>query len=305
MKIVFAGSPAYAVPALKKLVDNGKNVIAVITQPDKPTGRKQVLTPTPVKEYALSQGLPVYDFKKIKENVATLQALQADIMITCAYGQILTQSVLNCFPRGVWNLHASLLPKFRGASPVQSAILAGESHTGVTVMKTELDLDTGDILLVKRCEIGSLTCGELSEKLSVLSAEAAVEAVELLERGNVQLLMQNEASATLCKKVNKSDAKIDFTAKAEHICRVIKAFSPAPAAYCTLNGCNLNILNAVVAEADGGKTGEVIRADKHGILVKCGEGAIIITELQPAGGKRMKAGDFVNGRKIKVGDVLE
>lgn len=305
MKIVFAGSPAYAVPALQKLMESGKNVIAVITQPDKPVGRKQILTPTPVKEYALSQGLPVYDFNKIRENVSVLESLQADIMITCAYGQILTQSVLNCFKRGVWNLHASLLPKFRGASPIQSAILAGESHSGVTVMKTELDLDTGDMLLVKRCEIGEMTCGELSEKLSYLSAEAAVEAVGLLEKGNIQLLMQNEAQATFCKKVIKSDAKIDFNAKAQHICRVIKAFSPAPAAFCTFNGANLNILNALILKGFEGKTGEVIQADKHGIAVKCGEGAILITELQPAGGKRMKASDFVNGRKIKVGDILE
>ena len=305
MKIVFAGSPAYAVPSLKKLIDGGKNVIAVITQPDKPTGRKQILTPTPVKEYALSVGLPVYDFNKIKENVSVLESLQADIMITCAYGQILTQPVLNCFKGGVWNLHASLLPKFRGASPIQSAILAGETHTGVTVMKTELDLDTGDILLVKRCEIGDMTCGELSEKLSYLSAEAAVEAVELLEKGNVQLLVQDEASATLCKKVNKLDAKIDFNGKAAHICRAIKAFSPAPAAFCTFNGSNLNILNCEVLQEFEGKIGEVVRADKHGIVVKCGEGAVNITELQPAGGKCMKAADFVNGRKIKVGDILE
>lgn len=305
MKIVFAGSPAYAVPALKKLLKSGKEVTAVITQPDKPTGRKQILTPTPVKEYALSQGLTVYDFNKIRENISVLESLQADIMITCAYGQILTQGVLNCFKKGVWNLHASLLPKFRGASPIQSAILAGETHTGVTVMKTELALDTGDILLVKRCEIGQMTCGELSEKLSLLSADAALEAVELLEKGNVQLLMQNDAQATLCKKVNKSDARIDFNAKAGHICRAIKAFSPAPAAFCIFNGANLNILNAEVAAGFNGKIGEVIRADKHGIAVKCGEGAINITELQPAGGKKMRAADFVNGRKIKVGDILE
>ena len=305
MKIVFAGSPVFAVPALEKLIEAGKEVVAVVTQPDKPVGRKQVLTPTPVKSYAISKGLPVYDFKKIRENCPTLSALGADIMITCAYGQLLTKEVLNCFMGGVWNIHASLLPKYRGASPVQSAILGGESHTGVTVMRTELALDTGDMLLVKRCEIGNLTCGELSAKLSALGAEAALEAVELLEKGEPQLLMQDDAVATYCTKIKKEDGKLDFSATPQHMCRLIKAFSPAPAAFCNFNGAILNIYNAGVGTLSGGKAGEVLAADKRGIAVSCGNGSILLTELQPAGGKRMKAADFVNGRKIKVGDLLE
>ncbi len=305
MKIIFAGSPEFAVPALKKLLESGKQVVAVVTQPDKPVGRKQVLTPTPVKAFALSVGVPVYDFKKISENYDTLRALGADIMITCAYGQILTEEVLNCFKGGVWNIHASLLPKYRGASPIQSAILGGESHTGVTVMKTERALDTGDILLVKRCEIGNLTCGELTEKLSVLGAEAAVEAVELLESGKTQLLMQDDGKATYCKKVKKEDGKLDFSNFPQHICRLIKAFSPAPAAYCNYNGSVLNVYNAELCALTGGKQGEVLQADKRGIAVGCGGGSVLITELQPAGGRRMKAADFVNGRKIKAGDFLD
>lgn len=305
MKIVFAGSPEFAVPALEELLNSGKEVVAVITQPDKPVGRKQILTPTPIKAFALSRNLPVYDFKKIRENCDTLRALDADIMITCAYGQLLTEEVLNCFKGGVWNIHASLLPKFRGASPIQSAILSGETHTGITVMKTELSLDTGDILLVKRCEIGNLTCGELTDKLSKLGAEAAVEAVALLEEGKTQLLMQDEAKATLCKKVKKEDGKLDFSRSPQHICRLIKAFSPAPAAFCSFNGTILNVYNAEPCTLSGGKCGEVLSADKRGIAVQCNGGSILITELQPAGGKRMKAADFVNGRKIKVGDFLD
>lgn len=305
MKIVFAGSPEFAVPALKNLVDAGKDIVAVITQPDKPVGRKHILTPTPVKQYAQSIGLTAYDFAKIREHSAEIKNLGADVMITCAYGQILTEEVLKAFPKGVWNIHASLLPKFRGASPIQSAILAGETHTGVTIMKTELSLDTGDMLLVKRCEIGNLTYGELSQKLSLLGAEAAVEAVEYLEADNVQLLMQDESCATLCKKITKDDGKINFGGKAADICRLIKAFSPEPAAYSIFNGNVLNIFNAELAADGEGKVGEVIRTDKRGIYVKCGDGVIIITELQPAGGKRMKACDFINGRKIKVGDILE
>lgn len=305
MKIVFAGSPAFAVPALEALINCGScEVVAVITQPDKPVGRKQILTPTPVKSLAVSHGLPVFDYAKIRDHVQEIRQIGADLMITCAYGQILTQDILNCFPKGVWNLHASLLPKFRGASPVQSAILAGESHTGVTVMKTELALDSGDMLLVKRCEIGDKTCGELTEELSSLAAEAALEAVDYLKGDKVQLLMQDEAHVSFCKKIQKSDCKIDFSKSAREVLRIIKAFSPSPAAYCNLNGLTLNILNAEFAE-DEGKCGEVLSADKRGITVACGENSIRITILQPAGGKIMPSRDFVNGRKIKAGDILD
>ncbi len=305
LKIIYAGSPQYAVPALEKLIESGKNVVAVITQPDKPVGRRQALTPTPVKLCAQKHGLPVFDFAKIRDHVAEIKELGADIMLTCAYGQLLTEQILNIFPKGVWNLHASLLPKFRGASPVQSSILAGETHTGVTVMKTELTLDTGDILLVKRCEIGNLTSGGLFAKLSQLSAEAAVEAVGYLEKGNVQLLMQDESKATLCKKINKSDCKINFNEPHEAVLRKIKAFSPAPAAFCDFNGSLLNIFDAEPCVGVSGAAGTVIAADKRGISVACGTGGVIITELQPAGGKRMRAADFVNGRKIKAGDILD
>ena len=303
MKIVFAGSPEYAVPALKA-VHEKFGVAAVITQPDRPVGRKKVLTPTPVKVEAEKLKIPVYDFVRIRKCVDEVKALNADIMITCAYGQLLTQEVLDCFKKGVWNLHASLLPKFRGASPIQAAILAGETHTGVTVMRTELELDSGDILLVKRCEIGDKTCAELSKVLSVLSAGAAVEAVELIKAGNPQLLMQDEAKVTFCKKIQKSDCRIDFSHSAEDICRLIRAMNPDPYAYCEQNGSVLNILRASVTDGDGA-VGEVISADKKGIIVTCGTGAIRIEELQSAGGKVMKAADYVNGRKIKAGDKLD
>lgn len=304
MKIVFAGSPEYALPSLKKLCDGGRQVVAVVTQPDKPVGRKRILTPTPVKTYAVERGIPVYDWKKIREHAEELRSLHADLMITCAYGQLLTQEVLDCFPMGVWNLHASLLPKFRGASPIQSAILAGETQTGVTVMKTELDLDTGDILLVKRCAIGTDTYGELSERLSALSAEAAWDAVNLIESGQTQLLLQDESQATYCKKIQKDDARLTFAHSSANVLRKIKAFSPQPAAYCLQNGAALNILNAEPGEGKG-RVGEVLRADKHGIAVGCGDGVVILTQIQPAGGKIMRAADYVNGRKIKAGDFLE
>lgn len=304
MKIIFAGSPQFAVPAFLNLAEK-YGVAAVLTQPDKPLGRKQVLTPTPVKAAAFERGVPVYAFDKVKNHIDEIKALGADLMVTCAYGQILPKALLDIFPLGVWNLHASLLPKFRGASPVESAILSGESHTGITVMKTEAQLDSGDMLLVKRCEVGDKTCGELKEELSLLAAEAAVEAVSHIEKGDLHLLMQNEAEVSFCKKIKKEDAKVDFNGIAPDICRVIKAYSPEPAAFCHLNGQVLNIFDAQVGADENGAAGEVIRADKHGIAVKCASGSLILTYLQLAGGKRMSAADFVNGRKIKVGDILE
>lgn len=303
MKIVFAGSPVYAVPSLEAL-HKKFGVSAVITQPARPVGRKAVLTPTAVKTEADDLGLPVYEFVNIRDSVEELKFLDADILITCAYGQILSKEVLESFPAGVWNLHASLLPEFRGASPIQSAICAGKTHTGVTVMKTELSLDTGGILLVKRCEIGNKTYGELQDALSLLSAEAAVEAVGLLKKKNAQLLIQDEAKATYCKKIQKNDAKINFGNSAEDICRLIRAMNPQPVAFCGHNGNFLNILRAEICEAEG-EIGTVICADKRGFIVKCGTGAVLVKEVQPAGGKRMNAADFVNGRKIKAGDRLD
>lgn len=304
MKIVFAGSPEYALPALKALCERGQ-VVGVITQPDKPVGRKKILTPTPVKAFAQERGIPVLDYPKIREHVAEVESLGGDVMITCAYGQILSKQILQSFPRGVWNLHASLLPKFRGASPIQAAILAGEKYTGVTVMRTEEALDSGDILLVKRCEVGDKTCGELSQELSRLSAEAAVEALDYLERGHPQVLMQDEAQATFCKKIKKEDARISF-ADAQATVRLINAMSPSPLAYCLLNGVQLNIYKAQLCETPlEGAAGEVVRADKNGIVVKCGEGAINILKAQFAGGKPLSAADIVNGRKIKAGDILD
>ena len=304
MKIIFAGSPKFAVPAFLSLEEK-YGVAAVLTQPDRPLGRKQVLTPTPVKAAALEKGVAVFSFDKVRNHIDEIKALGCDLMITCAYGQILPKALLDIFPLGVWNLHASLLPKFRGASPVESAILAGESHTGITVMKTEPELDSGDMLLVKRCEVGDKTCGELKEELSRLAAEAALEAVSYIQKGNLLLLMQDEAKVTFCKKIKKEEAKIDFNAIAPDICRVIKAYSPEPAAFCYLGGQVLNIFNAQVGQDEVGAAGEVIKADKHGIVVKCGQGSIVLTSLQLSGGKRMSAADFVNGRKIKVGEILD
>ena len=306
MKIVYAGTPEYAVAPLKALVERGYDVVAVVTQEDVPVGRRGILTPPPVKRYARSCGIPVYQFKKIREHVRELRSLGADVMFTCAYGQILSREVLQSFSKGVWNAHASLLPEFRGASPVQSAILAGKRITGVTVMKTEEALDSGDILLVKRCKIEEgETAGELFEKLSALSAEALCEAADLIAAGDLNLLLQDEGAATYCKKIKKEDGRVDFSSPAPAVCALINAMSPAPAAFCIFRGAPVNLLRAFCAQDEAGVPGTVLRADKRGIVIKCGEGCIRVTEAQFAGGKRLSAADIVNGRKISAGDMLE
>lgn len=304
MKIAYAGTPEYAVAPLKALMEAGCEIVAVITQPDKPVGRKRILTPSPVKAFALGNGVKVYDFEKIRDSVKEVEGIGADLLITCAYGQLLTDPVLKAFPMGVYNLHASLLPLYRGASPIQSAILAGDEYTGVTVMRTELKLDCGDILLVKRCKVGGKTYGELSEELSALSAQAAVEAVDILKEGNPQLLLQDEAKATFCKKINKADGKVDFSKDAKAVANLINAFSPSPAAFCLFTGAPLNLLKAEACSGEGA-VGQVIKADKSGVVVACGSGAVLITKLQFSGGKVISAADAVNGRKIKAGDKLD
>ena len=304
MKIVYAGSPQYAVAPLQALIEGGYNVTAVITQPDKPVGRKGVLTPTPVKTFAQEKGIPVIDYPRLRDHADEVKSLDADLMITCAYGQILSQEILSAFPLGVYNLHASLLPKFRGASPIQSAILSGEEYTGVTVMKTELSLDSGGILFAKKIAVGGMTCGELSDKLSELSASAAVEAVEILKSGEIELTPQDESAATFCKKISKAEARVDFTKSAQEVANLINAFSPSPAAFAHLSSNPVNLLKATVCEGEG-EAGTVLSADKKGVVVACASGAVNVTKLQFAGGKPLTAADAVNGRKIKAGDRFD
>ena len=304
MKIVYAGSPEFAVAPLRALIEAGKEVVAVITQPDKPVGRKRVITPTAVKAFAQVRNIPVYDFVKIRDHAEEVSALGADVMITCAYGQLLTQDILDAFPVGVYNLHASLLPAFRGASPIQSAILSGCEETGVTVMKTELSLDSGAVLLRKRADVGNKTCAQLSEELSALSAKAVLEAVELLESGNYTLVPQDGDKATFCKKISKEDARVRFDRSAFEVSRLINAMNPSPVAYCNLSGGAVNLYCATPCEGKG-ECGEVIKADKNGIVIACKEGAVNVTELQFAGGKVVAARDAVNGRKVKVGDRFD
>ncbi len=314
MKIVFAGTPDFAVAALKNIIECGFEVVGVITQVDKPQGRKGILTPPPVKTAAVAYGIPVLQPEKIRDEIDNIKALGGDIMVTCAYGQILTQAVLDIFPKGVWNIHAGLLPKYRGASPIQSCILAGETQTGVSIMKTELGLDCGDVLCVEETEIQPLeTYGELSDRLSKIGAALIVRALTMLNSGEYTLTPQGEDGVQVVRKINKEHAKIDFNKPCLDIVNLVRGMNPAPVAYTDLEGNKINVYRAekaVLTEAEiedcaAAVCGQVLSdSPKRGLLVKCGDGAVKLTEVQAAGGKRISGGDFINGRKAKKGQVF-
>ena len=314
MKIVFAGTPDFAVAPLQKIIDSGFEVVGVITQTDKPQGRKGILTPPRVKVLAEKYAIPVIQPQKIRDEVDSVKALGGDILITCAYGQILTQPVLDAFPKGVWNIHAGLLPAYRGASPIQSCILNGESETGVSIMKTELGLDCGDVLLVEKTTIDKTeTYGELSDRLSLIGAELIIKALSLLESGNYTLTPQGESGVNIVRKINKEQAEIDFSKTAKEIVDLVRGMNPAPIAYTLLAENKVNVYRAekaVLTEEehallDSAVCGEVLSdKPKRGLIVKCGDGAVKLTEVQTAGGKRISGGDFINGRKAQKGQVF-
>ena len=305
MKIVYAGTPEFAIKPLEAILEAGYEVVGVVTQPDKPQGRKGILTPSPVKRLALSHGVAVLQPAKVRDEVGALKALGGDLLITCAYGQILTQEVLDAFPLGVYNIHASLLPKYRGASPIQWAVLNGEEETGITVMKTDIGLDTGDVLLQRSLKVGSDNAGELAVRLSSLGAACILEALSLIEGGNA-VLRKQEGESTLVKKLSRESARVDWNRSAEEIVRLIRGMNPSPVAFTLAEGQTLNLFAAEAAGYEGEEESGTVLTDlpKQGLLVKCKGGAVRLLEVQLAGGKRMKASDFLNGRKIRKGQIL-
>ncbi len=304
MRIVYLGTPDFSVNPLKTIVESGENVVAVITNKDKPVGRKQILTPPPVKVYAESKGIKVFQYDSIrKEGVEDLKALKPDLMITCAFGQILSKEILDIPTLYTLNIHASLLPKYRGASPINYAILNGEKVTGITIMKTDEGIDTGDELLKKELVINDgETAGELFERLSYLGADCIMQALDLVKSGSAEFTKQNHSEATFTKIIKKEDARIDFTCSAEQIVNKIRAFNPAPVAFCMLNGEPFKIYSATAISGNA-NAGEVVENQKQ-LLVGTGSGLLKIEKVQKAGGKPLNVADFLRGNGISLGAVL-
>ena len=290
-------------PSLERIIASKHEILAVVTQPDKPVGRNNVLTPSPVKVCALKHGLKVLQYNKIRvEGVGDLKNLAPDIMVTCAFGQILSQEIIDIAPRGIINVHASLLPKYRGAAPIQWAVINGEKITGVTTMLTDIGLDTGDILLKKETEIGeNETAGELFDRLAEMGAELLKETIEALERGELKPIKQNEAEATKCGMIKKEYGHIDFSRGKEAVHNLVRGMNPWPCAYAMLEGEAVKIWKTRHSDAEPsrGEPGLILRADRfNGILVDCGDGVIEILELQFPGAKRMDAASAVLGHKM-------
>ena len=314
MKIVYAGTPEFATLPLQALIDNGFDVVGVITQEDKPQGRKGILTPPPVKTLAQQYNIPVLQPKKIREAIAEVSTLGGELLVTCAYGQILTQELLDSFEKGVWNIHAGLLPAYRGASPIQSCLVNGEEKTGVTVMKTELGLDSGDILCVEETEIEeNETCGELSARLSAIGANLIVKALKLLQSGEYTLQKQADEGVNVVRKIHKEQAQISFDKSVKEVVNLVRAMNPAPVAYAIVGDIKLNVYRAEKAQIneeekavfENAVCGEILNdKPKRGLLVKCADGVVKLTEVQASGGKKMSGSDFLNGRKVQKGQVF-
>ena len=312
MKIVYMGTPDFAVGALKSVIEAGHEVTLVVTQPDKERGRGHEVSFCPVKECALEYGLPVFQPVRIRdaEAVDKLKNTPADIFIVAAFGQILSEEILNIPRYGCINIHASLLPRYRGAAPIQWCILNGEKKTGVTIMQMDKGVDTGDILLQKELEISEDETGEsLFDKLAVLGSSAVTEALELIEQGKITPVKQDESIATHVGMLKKEMGRVDWKDSSVIIERYVRGLNSWPSAYTSYNGRMLKIWGSHVAEDDRDKEsnvtpGTVIRSDDTGLYVQTGDGVLVITELQLEGKKRMDTASFLRGQAIEAGELL-
>ncbi|MDR3318238.1 MAG: methionyl-tRNA formyltransferase [Clostridiales bacterium] len=309
MRVIFLGTPEFAIPVMRALIAGRHEIAAVVTQPDRARGRGHGVSGSPVKDLALENGLRVLQYDKISaEGAGDLSSLNADIMITAAYGQILSRQILDVCPYGVVNVHASILPKYRGAAPIRWAIINGETKTGVTIMQTDIGLDTGDIILCRETEIDPAdTGGTLTESLSHLGAETLIEALDLIESGGAVRVPQDESEATRYPMITKELGVIDWARPAVEINNLIRGLNPWPAAAAVIGGRSCKLWTAGVVPYRG-KTlpGTVITADaKFGLTVRCGADALEISELTAPGGKRMSARAYLAGNRLAEGTVLE
>lgn len=309
MKILFMGTPDFALFSLRALVDAGENVAAVVTQTDKPKGRGMTLTPPPVKVYAAGHGIPVFQPKTLKDSAfeAELREIDPDIIIVVAYGKILPKYILDYPKFGCINIHGSLLPKYRGAAPMQRAVMAGETVTGVTSMYMAEGMDTGDMLLTETVAVApDDNFEDVHDKLGEAGARVLLRTLDAAKRGELHPIPQNDADATYAAKIEKAECLVDWTWDAARLHDKIRGLSPFPLAYTTLPGGKLlKIVRAHPEEADASApAGTVIAADKSGIRVACGRGVLVIETATPEGKKAQSAADLVNGRQIAAGDKL-
>ena len=310
MRIVFMGTPDFAVGSLKALAEAGKYDIAgVVTQPDRPKGRGHHMLMTPVKEYALSQGYEVYQPQRVKtpEFIEVLRGLQPDLIVVAAFGQLLNKEILERPKYGCINVHASLLPKDRGAAPIHYAILEGEAESGVTIMQMDIGMDTGDMMAKTAVPITeNMTMGQLHDALRDAGAQLLIKTIDDIAAGRAVPVKQEEAQATYASLLKRSMEKIDWSKPARDIHNLIRGFNPAPGAFTTLpDGKNLKIWGSLLTDKkSGGQPGTVVNVARHSFSVACGDGVLEITEVQPESKKRMAAQVFCNGRGVSEGDLL-
>lgn len=309
MRVLFWGTPDFAAPPLRALLGEGCDVVGVVTQPDRPQGRHRSATvPPPVKRIALEEELPVLqpDRPRGAEFLAAVRALAPDLSVVVAYGHILPQDVIDLPPLGTLNIHASLLPRWRGAAPIQAAILAGDTETGVSIMRMVPALDAGPVILQARTPIlDDETGGELTLRLSELGALAIVEALTLVSLGDAAGTPQPDDGVTYAGKVTRAQARIDWTRPAVDVARAIRAWDPVPGAFGVLRGIEVKLFGARVAHDVAGDPGSVLGIGEMGMLVACGEGGVRIGYVHPSGKRRLAALDWAQGRGVAAGDLWE
>lgn len=306
LRTVFMGTPDFALDTLRGLIEAGCNLVGVYTQPDRPKGRGKKLTPPPVKELAFEHGIPVFQPQKLRDPAAVeeLKTLAPDLIVVVAYGQILPQEVLDLPQHGCINVHASLLPKYRGAAPINKVIVDGESVTGVTTMQMDIGLDTGDMLVKKSLEIGpDETAGELHDRLAPLGREAMEETLRRLCDGSLVAEKQNDDETCYASMMKKEDGRIDWSLPARQIHNLVRGLDPWPSAYTSLNGETLKIA-ATHVESGSGAAGTVLSAEGDAVRVACGEGVLAIRKLQLPGKRMMAVDDFLRGHQFEAGTRL-
>jgi methionyl-tRNA formyltransferase len=307
IRTIFMGTPDFALQTLQGLVDAGCNLIAVYTQPDRPKGRGKQLAAPPIKELALRHDIPVYQPLKLRqpEAVAELEAFAPDLIVVVAYGQILPKSVLDIPRYGCINVHASLLPRYRGAAPINKAIIDGETETGITTMYMDIGLDTGDMLVKKTLSIGPQeTAGELHDRLAVLGRETMEETLQQLCAGTLQRQVQDNDQSTYAAMMKKEDGRINWNRPAVEVHNQIRGLDPWPGAYTSLNGELLKLARTSPEITTGDKPGSIISTDNNGVRIACGTGSLLVRELQLAGRKRLPAADFLRGCPLEPGLLL-